>query len=276
MTDNGAGYKVHGNSKGGTSSPVNIEETNSYLTCAAYHHTIAKFNDMMNNLCLLSFCAVEVRLSPVRKDAHGWHRSTVCCNITSGRPPRACCERQEGEMYCPSCGSNNQDGIKFCTRCGTNLSVVTNALTGKLSSSTIDERVMKLLKDYNKGRRDLITGAVIIPAGLLIWTALGLTALGFMPAFFIICWMFFWGIPSLAVGLSKMLAASSEMKVLGYDPKHGLLPVHIQGQPLPQSGIESDISTDPLDFPGSATEQTTRQLENKIHRPPVERSRQSQ
>ena len=59
-------------------------------------------------------------------------------------------------MFCPSCGSNNQEGVKFCTRCGTNLGVVTSALSGKLGSSTIDERVMKLLKEYNKGRRDLM------------------------------------------------------------------------------------------------------------------------
>lgn len=179
-------------------------------------------------------------------------------------------------MYCPSCGSNNQDGIKFCTRCGTNLAIVSNALTGKLGSTTIDERVMKLIRAYNKGRSDVVTGAVIIPAGLFIWTLLGLTSIGFMPAFFIICWMFFWGIPSLAVGLSKMLASSSEMKALGYNPKHGLLSNPIQTPSLPQASIESAISTDPLDFPGSATEQTTRQLENKIHRPPVERSSQRQ
>lgn len=167
-------------------------------------------------------------------------------------------------MYCPSCGSNNQDGIKFCTRCGTNLAIVTNALAGRLSSSTIDERIMKLLKEYNKGRRDIITGSVIIPAGLLIWTLLGLTPLGFMPAFFIICWMFFWGVPALAVGLSKMMAASGEMKQLGYDPRQGLLASSIQTNSLPQISAESDISTGPLNFPGSATEQTTRQLNERV------------
>jgi hypothetical protein len=201
----------------------------------------------------------------------------LCAVISHpGRHTSACGGKQEEEMYCPSCGSNNQDGIKFCTRCGTNLAIVTSALTGKLGSSTIDERVMKLLKEYNKGRRDLITGSVLIPIGLLIWTALGLTALGFMPAFFIICWMFFWGVPALAVGLSKMLASASEMKQLGYDMKQGSFISQIQSQPFPQSSIESGLSTDPLDFPGSATEQTTRQLENKVHRPPVERSRQRQ
>lgn len=182
-------------------------------------------------------------------------------------------------MYCPSCGSENQSGVKFCTRCGTNLEVVTNALSGKLVSSTIDERVMKLLKDYNKGRRDLITGAVIIPSGLFIWILLGL-AMGFMPAFFIICWMFFWGVPSLAVGLSKMLAASSEMKALGYN-QQGVLSNVAQVLSLPSANNVQEISrtnrlsTDPLDYPGSATEQTTRQLEDKAYRPPVERSRRA-
>lgn len=185
-------------------------------------------------------------------------------------------------MYCPSCGSSNQDGIKFCTRCGTNLGIVTDALTGNIGSTTIGDRVMKLLKSYNKGRGEIITGAILIPIGLLLWTALGLTKLGFMPAFFIICWLFFWGVPSLAVGLSRMLAASSEMKALGYDPRKGLVAGTSQRQSIPPASHEDtasdtkSFSTGPLSFPGSATEQTTRQLENKIYQPPVKKSRQRQ
>lgn len=187
----------------------------------------------------------------------------------------------EGDMYCPKCGSENQSEVKFCTRCGTNLAIVTDALSGRLGSSVIDERIMKLIKAYNAGRRDFITGSVLIPAAMLIWMILGLTKLGFMPSFFIICWMFFWGIPSLAVGISKMLAASSEMKAFGYDLKQGFIAASALRQSLPVAHDENVISptnrlsTDPLDFPGSATEQTTRQLEEKIYRPPVEKARRS-
>ncbi|HXG94073.1 MAG TPA: zinc-ribbon domain-containing protein [Blastocatellia bacterium] len=75
-------------------------------------------------------------------------------------------------MYCPNCGSNNLAEVKFCTRCGTNLTVVTEALTGKLTANQLDERAMKVVKDYYKGRRDAITGAALIPLGALVMTIL--------------------------------------------------------------------------------------------------------
>jgi hypothetical protein len=105
-------------------------------------------------------------------------------------------------MYCPGRGSHNQPEIKFCTRCGTNLGVVSEALTGKIAGKPdADDRMSKLMRDYYRGRRDTITGAVMIPAGLLIlaiMTASGMNPIG---AFFIICWMFFWGASALAGGM---------------------------------------------------------------------------
>ena len=35
-------------------------------------------------------------------------------------------------MYCPTCATQNSDGTKFCRACGTNLSLVPQALTGRL------------------------------------------------------------------------------------------------------------------------------------------------
>ena len=174
-------------------------------------------------------------------------------------------------MYCPSCGSNNQPDIKFCTRCGTNLGVVSEALTGKISGkSGSDDRTRKLLRDYYSGRRDAITGAILIPAALLI---LGLmTAAGLKPlvAFFIICWMFFWAAGALAGGLGKWIASKSELKTLGYDFQgqfHGV-PLHSvpqENQPqLPDSGF----STAPVGYPGSVTDHTTRQLDERGYLPP--------
>ena len=74
-------------------------------------------------------------------------------------------------MYCPSCGVNNQAEVKFCTRCGTNLGAVTEALTGKVKAkSDPEDRQVKVMRDYYRGRRDAITGATLIPAALLIMT----------------------------------------------------------------------------------------------------------
>ena len=173
-------------------------------------------------------------------------------------------------MYCPSCGSNNVPDIKFCTRCGTNLLVVSEALSGKISGkSASDDRIAKLLKDYYRGRRDVITGAVLIPAALLI---LGLmTAAGLKPivAFFIICWMFFWAAGALAGGLGHWLASRSELKSLGYGSQG-----RFQGVPLHEDRPDTQpqlpgpgYSTGPVDFPGSVTEQTTRQLDERGYLP---------
>ncbi|MEK6321195.1 MAG: zinc ribbon domain-containing protein [Acidobacteriota bacterium] len=173
-------------------------------------------------------------------------------------------------MYCPNCGSHNQAEIKFCTRCGTNLSAVSEALTGKIKGKTDgDDRIAKLMRDYYRGRRDTITGAVLIPAALLIMTIMAAAGMNPKGAFFIICWMFFWGAAALAGGLGKWIASSTEMKALGYGSRGQFQGAHLQHSPpaaqaeLPPSGY----STAPVGYPGSVTEQTTRQLDERGYAP---------
>jgi hypothetical protein len=178
-------------------------------------------------------------------------------------------------MYCPKCGSNNQDKIKFCTRCGTNLSVVTNALAGKpTSQSPAEDRAANVIKEYYDGRRDAITGAVLIPAGLLIMGILTFAGMKPIGAFFIVCWMFFWAAMALAGGLGKWLASSSEMKRFGYNATPGALPPVSQATALPPAErpdiAPSPYSTGPVNYPGSVTEQTTRTLDERISHSPVE------
>lgn len=167
-------------------------------------------------------------------------------------------------MYCPNCGSNNQPGTKFCARCGTNVTAVTDALAGKATvPNLIDERMIKLIKEYHKGRRDAITGAVLIPAGMLIMSIMVAAGLNPIGAFFIICWMFFWGVSALASGVGKWVASSGEMKSLGFLS---------QTSALPAAGNTSatGYSTGPIDYPASVTEGTTRKLDEHIYQPPAE------
>lgn len=166
-------------------------------------------------------------------------------------------------MYCPNCGSNNQPEIKFCTRCGTNLGVVSEALTGKTTGRTGEDRLAKLTRDYYRGRRDTITGSVLIPAGLLIFALMAAAGMKPLGAFFIVCWMFFWGAAALADGLGKWIASRGELKSLGYGSQS-----QSQGalgqQEGPLSRVElqpSGYSTDPIRPPGSVTEQTTHLLD---------------
>src|SRR6185436_16380005 len=76
-------------------------------------------------------------------------------------------------MYCPICSSSNLAEIKFCTRCGTNLVVVAEALSGKqFAQPPIDERMVKLLKEYYRSRRAMLIGGLTLPVGLALLMAM--------------------------------------------------------------------------------------------------------
>ncbi|HLF84353.1 MAG TPA: zinc ribbon domain-containing protein [Blastocatellia bacterium] len=181
-------------------------------------------------------------------------------------------------MYCPNCGSNNQPDLKFCTRCGTNLSAVSDALSGKAAGTgvQIDERVAKLIKDYYKGRRDTITGLVLIPAAVKAMLLLILFGMPPIPSFFIVSWMMFWGVAALAGGLGKWIASGGEMRALGHQPPKsklwGRAARMLAPSPAPEAArITNEFSTGPVStpiaIPASVTEETTRTLEERAHPP---------
>ena len=171
-------------------------------------------------------------------------------------------------MYCPNCGGNNNADTRFCTVCGTNLTVVSDALSGKPTTSVqIDERVVKVIKESYKGRRDTITGVVLIPAAVKMIALL--TLLGMRPilAFFIVSWMIFWGIAALAGGLGKWIGSAGEMKALGHQIPKGKLQVraerllNVRREDNYSTGPVSSPVATPVFVPVSVTEQTTRTLE---------------
>ena len=175
-------------------------------------------------------------------------------------------------MYCPGCGANNNAETKFCTRCGTNLGAVSEALSqGTGSGVQLDDRTLKVIKEYYKGRRDTITGLVLIPAAVKLVAMLVLLGVRPVPAFFIVSWMIFWGIAALAGGLGKWIGAAGEMRALGHQmPRNKLL---VRAEKLlrrPRSITDDDYSTGPVSTPVSAplsiTEQTTRTLEEQTRK----------
>ena len=172
-------------------------------------------------------------------------------------------------MYCPNCGSNNQAELKFCTHCGTNLGLVSEALSARAGSEVqLDDRMMKIIKEYYKGRRDTITGVVLIPAALKLIALLMLLGMSPVSSFFIVSWMIFWGIAALAGGLGKWIAAAGEMKALGREIPKGRLRVRaerlLRGSSTADHYSTGPVSTPisiPISVPVSVTEQTTRTLE---------------
>jgi len=176
-------------------------------------------------------------------------------------------------MYCPNCAHENQPDIKFCTRCGTNLAVVSEALGSKLAvnNAFIDERLAKVIKDYYHGRRDTITGLVLLPAAVKAIALLIMLGLNPVASFFIVSWMVFWGISALAGGLGKWIAAGGEMKALGYTPPSSKLWLRMQnllsnrGTPRPTNNL-----SERAEIPVSVTEHTTRELEARGRITPIE------
>lgn len=121
-------------------------------------------------------------------------------------------------MYCPSCGSNNQDEVKFCRRCGVNLGVVSDAMSGRpAEQSQIDERMVKVFKDYYRGRNAVIIGGAASLVALFkvtLFALIGLPAgtgfLGTLAGLF-----FLFGVIALVWGIAKWNNAASEIKAIG-------------------------------------------------------------
>ena len=180
-------------------------------------------------------------------------------------------------MYCPNCGSNNQAEIKFCTRCGTNLAVVSEALGGKPATQlTIDERKVKLLKDYYSSRRSTLIGVPLFIIGLLFLTGLIAADLSdkMGPLLLLPLACAVYGAICTFWGIGHWVESASEMKALGYSvPQKESSPPAQAHLAAPADSIAVNgkgYVTDPVRFPGSVTENTTRQLDQDARQPNLE------
>lgn len=166
-------------------------------------------------------------------------------------------------MYCPNCGADNQAEIRFCTRCGTNLEVVQDALTGKPSSSSkFDQKMVRLLKNYYRGRRGMMIGAPMALAGIIVQGII--FALGFperlIPFMVLSLIPLVYGFISTFVGIARWNSAASELKAIGTVSPQANLP---RATPAltDEARTVGAYSTEPILGPASVTEQTTRHLD---------------
>src|SRR5262249_5495373 len=130
-------------------------------------------------------------------------------------------------MYCPNCGSQNQDELKFCTRCGTNLGIVSEALAGKFDNIIQrDERLVKLLTNYYRGRRGAIIGFIASAICVFKMTLLLLLGNPEKLAFLLVLFLtlLFLSLLWLIWGALKWVNAGSELQALGYDKRKNTLP----------------------------------------------------
>lgn len=155
-------------------------------------------------------------------------------------------------MYCPKCATQNSDGTKFCRSCGVNLSLVPQALTGRLPGSRHQRRRDRHGSDDQPA--DLSHGIQKIFMGIgfiFVAIAAGL----FAPAGPV--WWFWLLIPafvSLGKGVAEIVSARTAMSLPRATNQTAVPPARVTGELPPRP------TYDPLP-PPSVTEGTTRHLD---------------
>jgi hypothetical protein len=155
-------------------------------------------------------------------------------------------------MYCPTCATQNTDGTKFCRACGTNLSLVPQALTGRLPEAPRGRRHRQPFE--HGGPANLGRGITKIFMGLG-FIMVAASSFFFAPAGHI--WWFWMLIPAFALlgkGVAEIVTAQQAQRT---NPGSGYtaIPPAVNTTGLPP---QPNFETLP---PPSVTETTTRHLD---------------
>src|ERR1700730_11988758 len=155
-------------------------------------------------------------------------------------------------MYCPNCATENADSTKFCRSCGSNLSLVPQALTGRLPDAPFSRRGRLRHRDHDAPATlaNGITKAFMGVAFMLVAACV----LFFVPSGHI--WWFWMLIPAFAM-LGKGIA---EIVTVKYASPPTISAAPQTAMPARRTG-ELPPPIDVVYPPPSVTEQTTRQLD---------------
>ncbi|MEK6322077.1 MAG: zinc ribbon domain-containing protein [Acidobacteriota bacterium] len=154
-------------------------------------------------------------------------------------------------MYCPKCATENNDETKFCRSCGSNLSLVPQALTGRLPEAPSGRRRRRDLE--HGGPATLANGItkIFMGLGFLFVSA---AVLLFAPAGRI--WWFWMLIPAFAMlgkGVAEIISFKYGPNLTQGTSRPAMPPAARTGELPPRNEV--------LFPPPSVTEQTTRQLD---------------
>ena len=163
-------------------------------------------------------------------------------------------------MYCPKCGAQNIDDAQFCRACGANISLVPQALTGRLpASAPVEDAVVsrserrsmrhreKEQPSLERGISHIFMGIAFILISLAIWR--------FMPGGF--TWWFWMLIPAFALigkGVGNLAHLKYERQLAPPAPTTAVPP------PSRYNELPSRDTSEFLSPPTSVTEGTTRHL----------------
>jgi len=155
-------------------------------------------------------------------------------------------------MYCPKCATHNTDDTKYCRSCGANLSLVPQALTGRLQERSSRRRHRHRDDDGPPSLENGITKAFMGVAFLLV--AAGVFF--FAPAGRM--WWFWMLIPAFALlgkGVAEIISLTYGSSSTQGASQTGI----VRGTPTGELPPRNDA----VFAPPSVTEQTTRQLDPK-------------
>ena len=162
-------------------------------------------------------------------------------------------------MYCPSCGTQNADGASYCRGCGANVSLVPQALTGRLT----DPRATESDEGDSRRGRHRHRGPSIERAVTKLFSGLAFIFVALALAFTRMGrgWWFWLLIPAfsmLGTAVADYLGVKNREKSLSA----GSRPAQTADFPPARNTAALPPRETPAGYaPGSVTEGTTRLLE---------------
>ena len=157
-------------------------------------------------------------------------------------------------MYCPNCATQNSAETKYCRSCGANLTLVPQALTGQLPSRERSSRRHRRRRDggpptveHGITQAFMGVGFVMAAAGVFF----------FMPGGHI--WWFWMLIPAFA-----MLGRGVAEIVASWKSPPAVPPISQASMPYVDRTGQLSPPSDAIYAPPSVTEDTTRQLDQRI------------
>lgn len=163
-------------------------------------------------------------------------------------------------MYCPNCATANADDIKFCRSCGANLSLVPQAMTGRLPENRDTGKRGKhkdkhghdedKMPNLAKGITQLIMGVGFLVAALAIFFSPG--GRGWWWA------MLFPAFSLIGKGVADIVTARTAMSLMHNTRQTAMPPARNTGELQPPQQTQQSFNPLP---PPSVTEGTTRHLD---------------
>jgi hypothetical protein len=166
-------------------------------------------------------------------------------------------------MYCPKCGTQNVEDASFCRGCGANVSLVPQALEGRLPDAVAKGKRGKHSKKHEEEEPPNLTSGVV---KLFVGIAFIIVALSVRNAWQIAgqVWWFWLLIPaagSLGTGVAELARLDQYQKSKRLPAAGAYVPPAVSAAPprageLPPPRVNPDIYT-----PRSVTENTTKLLD---------------